>query len=43
MSATLAFGRLSNLGKNVCLKLENGIQPYPILRHAAEVDGLLLT
>ena len=40
MSATLVFGRLSNLGENVCLKPENGIQISPILR-AAKVEGVL--
>ena len=37
---TLVFGRLSNLGENVCLKPENGIQLSPILRQAAEVEGV---
>ena len=41
MSATLVFARLSNIGENVCLKPEHEIQLSPILRQAAEVEGVL--
>ena len=41
MYATLVFGRLSNLGENVCSKPDNGIQLSTVLRQAAEVEGVL--
>ena len=38
MSAALVFGRL---GENACLEPEKGIPLSPILRQAAEVEGVL--
>ena len=41
ISATLIFGRLSDLGENACVKPENEIQLSPIPRHPAEMEGVL--